>query len=110
LAIAGATLDATVQSVQSALSEVTDDLTSTYLGVDALNGNLSTSWPICAVSFILVAIDANTSDCSYIQGVLAFAAWSQLNPYVISTMESIGYVPLPFGYKTYVSWCLLTRP
>jgi hypothetical protein len=94
-------VDATIAAVQSAFTEVTGELTSTYLGADALNGNLSTSWPICAVAFMVIPVSVNTTDCSYIQGLLGFAAWSQLNPHIIETVQELGYVPLPFGYKTY---------
>jgi len=106
-------VDASVATVQSAINEVTGELTSTYLGVDALNGNLTTSWPICTVSFLVIVLDTNTSDCSKIQGLLGFAAWSQLNPHVIDKVQDLGYTPLPFGYKTYhrpSSWQASLQP
>jgi ABC-type phosphate transport system substrate-binding protein len=106
-------VDPNVAAVQSAINEVTGELTSTYLGVDALNGNLTTSWPICTVSFLVIVLDTNTSDCSKIQGLLGFAAWSQLNPHVIDKVQDLGYTPLPFGYKTYhrpSSWQASLQP
>jgi hypothetical protein len=93
-------VDPTVDTVTSAISEVIDNLKSNYLGLDVLNGNLSGSWPMCMISFVLVYTSVSSTDCSYMQGLLAFLAWSQLNPHVISEVETeLNLAPLPFGYK-----------
>src|SRR3546814_474457 len=84
----GYTVDPTVDTVTSAISEVIDNLKSNYLGLDVLNGNLSGSWPMCMISFVLVYTSVSSTDCSYMQGLLAFLAWSQLNPHVISEVET----------------------
>jgi hypothetical protein len=98
----GAIVNATIAAVESALSEVAPNLKSDYLGIEVINGNQSASWPICMVSFAMVSVANNLSDCSYIQGLLKFIAWSQLNPRVIAGVKSdLNMVPLPFGYKTY---------
>jgi ABC-type phosphate transport system substrate-binding protein len=100
IAPSGTVVDANVAAVQSALNEVIDLVTSTYLGASVLNGNASGSWPMCMPSFVLVLSSTNTSDCTYIQRLLQFIAWSQLNPHAIDGVSELGYVPLPFGYKT----------
>jgi hypothetical protein len=98
----GTTVDSTIAAVESALNEVTGNLQSDYLGLEVINGNNSASWPICMVSFVLVNVSNNLPDCSYIQGLMKFIAWSQLNPRVIAAVKSdLNMVPLPFGYKTY---------
>jgi hypothetical protein len=99
----GTIVDATIAAVESALSEVAPNLKSDYLGIEVINGNESASWPICMVSFAMVSVANNLSDCSYTQGLLKFIAWSQLNPRVIAGVKSdLNMVPLPFGYKTYI--------
>jgi hypothetical protein len=92
---------ATVAAVQSAMDEVSGQLTSDYLGVDVLNGNRSASWPMCLISYIVTKADFNTSDCTYVEGLLEFFAWSQLNQYAIDNFRTLGYAPLSFGYKKY---------
>jgi hypothetical protein len=88
--------------VESALDEVATVLKSDYLGLEVINGNESTSWPICMVSFVMVSVANNLSDCSFSQGLMKFIAWSQLNPRVIAGVKSdLNMVPLPFGYKSY---------
>lgn len=89
-------------TVQSALTEASNNLTSTYLGVDPINGELPHSWPICSVTFLVVVLNTTSADCSPIQGLLSFVAWSQITPAVISKITELSFVPLPFGYKTYV--------
>jgi hypothetical protein len=96
-------VDATVAAVESAFNEVTDKLESDYLGLEVVNGNDSASWPICMVSFAALNVSNKQPDCSYIQGLMKFIAWSQLNPHVIAGVKSdLNMAPLPFGYKTYV--------
>jgi hypothetical protein len=104
---AGAVVDSTIAAVTSALGEMTDDIKSDYLGAYVVNGNKSTSWPMCLASFVLIRPESNISDCSYITGLMSFIAWSQLNPHVITEVQDeLGLVPLPFGYKTYVRECV----
>lgn len=93
-------MEPSVASVTSAMNEVADQLTSSWLGVDVINGNLSTSWPICMITYIVLASSANVSDCTYIHSVLEFVAWSQLNPEVIARIPEFEFAPLPFGFKT----------
>ena len=99
----GTTVDSTIAAVEAALDEVIDKLESDYLGLDVINGNNSASWPMCMVSFVLVNVSNNLPDCSYIQGLMKFIAWSQLNPRVIAAVKSdLNMAPLPFGYKKYI--------
>ena len=72
------------------------------MGAGAINGNLSTSWPFTMVNYALLPANATTKDCSFTQGFLAFLGWTQLNSRAVTEVASLGYVPLPFGYKTYV--------
>jgi hypothetical protein len=99
-------VDATTTAVKSAMGEVSGLLTSEYLGVDVLDGNLSESWPMVMVSYITTRANFNSSDCTFTEGLLEFFAWAQLNQYAIDTASAMGYSPLSFGYKTYVffSW------
>jgi hypothetical protein len=53
------------------------------------------------VNYALLPLNLTTSDCTFIQGFLAFLAWTQLNDRAVAQATSLGYVPLPFGYKTY---------
>jgi len=96
----GAIIDATIPAVQSALTEVIPNLTSTYLGPDVIDGQLSTSWPICMVTYGAVFLSTTTTDCSHIQNALLFLAWSQLTPLVSTNIQAIGQAPLPFGFQT----------
>jgi hypothetical protein len=91
----------TAAAVLSAVNEVTSKLTSSFLSPDIFNGNLSTSWPMCLTNYIVIYQFRNSSDCSYMQSLLAFIAWSQLNPHTFSKVQDLGYSPLPFGFKTY---------
>jgi hypothetical protein len=91
----------TAAAVLSAANEVTDELTSSFLSPDIFNGNLSTSWPLCLTNYFVIYQSRNLSDCSYTQNLLAFIAWSQLNPHTFSKVQDLGYSPLPFGFKTY---------
>jgi ABC-type phosphate transport system substrate-binding protein len=97
----GSVVSPTSAAVQSAASEVTNKLTSSFLSPDIFNGNLSTSWPLCLTNYISLFQSKNTSDCSHIEHLLAFVAWSQLNPHTFSKVQDLGYSPLPFGFKTY---------
>jgi len=96
-------VDATIAAVQSAMNEVSGQLTSEYLGLDVLDGSLATSWPICMISYVVTQANFTTSDCTYIEGLLEFFAWSQLNQYAIDNTQKLGYAPLSFGYKKYVT-------
>ncbi len=71
------------------------------MGAGAVNGNLSTSWPLTMVNYAVLPLNLTTSDCTFIQGFLAFLGWTQLNDRAVAQATSLGYVPLPFGYKTY---------
>jgi hypothetical protein len=97
----GSVVSPTAAAVQSASNEVTNKLTSSFLSPDIFNGNLSTSWPLCLTNYIVIYQSRNSSDCSYMQSLLAFIAWSQLNPHTFSKVQDLGYSPLPFGFKTY---------
>lgn len=55
---------------------------------------------MCMITFMNVHSPSYGVDCSYMQSLLAFVAWTQLNPYAIETARSLGYTALPFGFKT----------
>jgi hypothetical protein len=81
---------------------VADEIQADYIGAYVLNGNLSTSWPMCLVTYVGFYQHTNATDCSKMASLMEFVAWSQLNPFVISQVETeLSMAPLPFGFKTY---------
>jgi hypothetical protein len=91
------------------MHEVESQLTTNHLAIDLNNGNRSTSWPMCMMSFVAAHINVTTGsnstapDCSYVDTLLRFIAWSQLNHHAVDKVTQWGFTPLSFGFKTCVA-------
>jgi hypothetical protein len=95
-------VDATVDSVQSALSEVSGRATARFILVEVHNGNISTSWPMVMMSSVTVRIASFATDCNWLTYGQEMLTWTQLNSQAVtSAVLGLGYVPLPLSYKRY---------
>ena len=93
---------ASMESVQSALSEVSDRATARHLLVEVHNGNLSTSWPAVMISSVTVQVNITSTDCNWLTYGEQMLTWTQLNALAVSSLvERLGYVPLPLSYKRF---------
>jgi hypothetical protein len=92
-----------IQAHGSAMAQVSDS--SLTLGLQ-----IQSAPPVNTTAFTL-PVSASLALCAPLIDVAAivcqgdlgdFQAWTQLNHRPVAQATSLGYVPLPFGYKTYV--------
>jgi hypothetical protein len=96
---AGAVLNASVESVQSALAEVSSWLTARFPVVPVRNGNQSTSWPIVILNSVAtLTVISNSSDCQWATLAQQLLSWTLLNLKGRSLAAPMGIAPLPFHY------------
>ncbi len=100
---AGNIVKPTPNSVQAAMDDYRNSLSSTDLSVNIVNAPGPDSWPLSGISYITISRDINKTDCELIEELLMWISWSQLNDQAMLTANSFGHVPLSVGWKRRLS-------
>ncbi len=97
--MAGNIVEPTAETVQEAMNDFKDSLSTSDLSVTIANGPSTHSWPLSYVSYVTIRRDINKTDCSVVQELLSWISWAQLNDQAMVVAQQYGYIPLTNGWK-----------
>ncbi len=61
------------------------------------------SWPMSFLTFFLLSANQTRDDCSYLEELLRFVSWTQLNDNTALTANQLGYTPLSNPLRKYAT-------
>jgi hypothetical protein len=76
---AGQLVSPSVASVQSAMSDFSDEFGSSNFTIDIIDANGTDSWPMAYMNYLSLAQNVTTYDCTNIQELLSFVSWIYTN-------------------------------
>ncbi len=82
---AGVLVQPNISTVQSALATFNDYISKGIFTINVVDANGTNSWPLSYIIYFTLNKDTPFSDCSNVQELMEFVAWTQTNDACVSS-------------------------